>query len=602
MKKGGKKQKIVPDTSVLIDGLLSEYISQGKIKKAEIIIPEFVIDELQAQASSGKEIGFLGLQEIQKLRNFKDIKVEIVGRKPTLEEIRLARKGRIDALIRDVAKEYNAILYTRDLVQAEVAKAFGIKVVYIEKEPPKELHLEKFLTPDTMSLHFKENCYVYAKRGKPGNFKLVRASDKPLSKEELEEIIKQIFEFARQEENAWIEIDRNGATILQVNEMRISIARRPFSNAGEITLVRPIVKLTLDDYKLSDKLKERIRRKAEGIIIAGRPGSGKSTLAASLAEFYLKMGKIVKTMESPRDLQVSKEITQYSALDGDFVKTAEILLLVRPDYTIFDEMRTTRDFNVFSDMRLAGIGMVGVVHASQAIDAIQRFLGRVELGMLPHIVDTVIFVEDGRIKDVYELTLTVKVPTGMTEEDLARPVVEVRSFETGELKYEIYTYGEENVVVPIEAEKKKVSKIHELAKKEIFRHIKNYDSDARINFVGDNKVAIEVEAKAIPKLIGRKGRNIEKLEKKLGLKIEVIPKEKTLKERVPFEIEEKGKNITFFFDPKYEGKQVEFYINDEHIFSAIVGKKGRVKISKKSEVGKKVLSALVKGEEIKCFG
>ena len=464
-----KRQRIVPDTSILIDGLLSEYIEQGKIKKAEIIIPEFVIDELQAQASSGKEIGFLGLEEIQRLRNFKNIKVEIVGRKPTLEEIRLAKKGRIDALIRDVAKDYNAVLYTRDLVQAEVAKAFGIEVVYIEKEPPRELHLEKFLTSDTMSLHFKENCYVYAKRGKPGNFKLVRASDKPLSREKLEEIIKQIFEFARHEENAWVEIDRNGATVLQVNDMRISIARRPFSNATEITIVRPIVKLTLDDYKLSDKLKERITKKAEGIIIAGRPGSGKTTLAASLAEYYLKMGKIVKTMESPRDLQVSKEITQYSALDGDFVKTSEILLLVRPDYTIFDEMRTTRDFNVFSDMRLAGIGMIGVVHASQAIDAIQRFLGRVELGMLPHIVDTVIFVEDGKIKEVYELSLTVKVPTGMTEEDLARPVVEVRSFETGELKYEIYTYGEEKVVVPIEEEKKKISKIQELAKKEIYR-------------------------------------------------------------------------------------------------------------------------------------
>ena len=76
-------------------------------------------------------------------------------------------------------------------------------------------------------------------------------------------------------------------------------------------------------------------------------------------------------------------------------------------------------------------------------------MGRVELGMVPHILDTIIFVRDGSIKKVYELTLTVKVPSGMTEADLARPLVEVRDFESGAIEYEIYTYGDENVVVPV---------------------------------------------------------------------------------------------------------------------------------------------------------
>ena len=47
------------------------------------------------------------------------------------------------------------------------------------------------------------------------------------------------------------------------------------------------------------------------------------------------------------------------------------------------------------------------------------------------------------------MTLTVKVPSGMTEADLARPLVEVRDFESGAIEYEIYTYGDENVVVPV---------------------------------------------------------------------------------------------------------------------------------------------------------
>jgi len=128
-----KEEKIVPDTSILISKKLTELIDKGKLKKIKILIPEFVIGELQAQANKGKEIGFLGLEEIKELRKRK-IKIEFVGRKATIEEIKLAKKGRIDALIREVAKQYKATLYTRDLVQALVAEVFGTKVVYLPSE------------------------------------------------------------------------------------------------------------------------------------------------------------------------------------------------------------------------------------------------------------------------------------------------------------------------------------------------------------------------------------------------------------------------------------------------------------------------------------
>jgi len=39
--------------------------------------------------------------------------------------------------------------------------------------------------------------------------------------------------------------------------------------------------------------------------------------------------------------------------------------------------------------------------------------------------------------------MEVKVPSGMTEADLARPVVTVKDFETNKLEYELYSYGEE---------------------------------------------------------------------------------------------------------------------------------------------------------------
>ena len=362
------KEKIVPDTSVLISGILTDLIEKKEISEAEIIIPEFAVEELRAQASKGREIGFKGLEEMKKLRTlYSNVTLTKSGRRQTYEEIQLAKSGRIDALIIDVAREHGATIYTSDYVQYMFAEAEGIKTRYFKPyEKKAELTLSRMMTPDTMSLHLKEGTLPTAKRGKPGNFQLVKVSEGKIEAEELEKIIREIMDAARYEDDSFVEVAGHVASVVQHGDMRIAIARPPFSDGIEVTVVRPVAKLVLEDYKLSDKLKERLLKRTEGVLIAGPPGSGKSTFAASVAEFFEGRGKIVKTMESPRDLQVKPEITQYTKLKGSFENTADMLLLVRPDYTIYDEVRKTSDFEIFADMRLAGIGMIGVVHATGA--------------------------------------------------------------------------------------------------------------------------------------------------------------------------------------------------------------------------------------------
>ncbi|MDQ3561852.1 MAG: PINc/VapC family ATPase, partial [Thermoproteota archaeon] len=449
-----RNKKFVLDTSIIIDGEITKMLEAGNIEQeSDIIIPLAVLDELQSQASTNKEHGFVGLEEIKKMRELctaKNISLRFVGQRPDLDDIRLAKHGRIDAIIKDVAMLESATLITADYVQALVAEAQGIEAMHI-RTPTKttDLEFERYFDDTTMSVHLKEGTFPMAKRGKPGNFQLVKISQEKSTYHQLLNIIREVSEASRVTGTGSVEISRSGATVLQYGNFRIAITRPPFSDGLEVTIVRPIIRLELEDYNPSNKLMERLSGKAEGIVIAGPPGSGKSTLASSVAQFYTKRGKIVKTFESPRDLQVPDEVTQYGPLEGSFEKAVDILLLVRPDYTIFDEVRRAQDFEVFADMRLAGVGMVGVVHASSPLDAIQRFMGRVELGMVPHILDTIIFVREGSIKKVYELTLTVKVPSGMTEADLARPLVEVRDFESGVIEYEIYTFGDENVVVPV---------------------------------------------------------------------------------------------------------------------------------------------------------
>jgi len=596
--------KIISDTSILIDGKLSEFIEKGKLKDVEIIIPLAVLDELQAQASKGRESGFVGLNELKRLRKIceeKDIKIRFTGDRPSLEDIKLAHSGRLDALIRDVAKNEGGVLYTADYVQALVAEAEGVKVEHIPAEVKTTgLKFEKFFTEDTLSVHLKKDVPPVAKRGKPGNFQLVKIRQDPATVEEIENIIRQIVEATRISEEGYVEINRTGAMVIQLGNYRIAVARPPFSDGLEVTIVRPIVKLRLEDYRLSEKLMERLKEKSEGILIAGPPGSGKSTLAASLAEFYMKQGKIVKTLESPRDLQVDPEITQYGPLEGDFEKTAEILLLVRPDYSVYDEIRKTRDFEIFSDIRLAGVGMVGVVHASNAVDAIQRFVTRIELGMVPHIIDTIIFVKEGEVKKVYKLAMIVKVPTGMTEADLSRPLVEVRNFEDDKLEYEIYTFGEENIIIPISGTVQ-TSSVKKLAAERILQEIRKFDSNAKVELISDNRVLVKVDNKIIPRIIGKNGSMISEIEKRLGIGIDVEPNIPALGQEVNYGLNESGNSLEFVFDKRIVGKTASFYVEDKFLFSATVGKKANIKVGKDSEVGTELMRNVVGRKKVKVL-
>ncbi|MDQ3968825.1 MAG: PINc/VapC family ATPase [Thermoproteota archaeon] len=585
-------------------------LEAGNIEQeSDIIIPLAVLDELQSQASTNKEHGFVGLEEIKKMRELctaKNISLRFVGQRPDLDDIRLAKHGRIDAIIKDVAMHESATLITADYVQALVAEAQGIKAMHI-RTPTKttDLEFERYFDDTTMSVHLKEGTFPMAKRGKPGNFQLVKISQEKSTYHQLLNIIREVSEASRVTGTGSVEISRSGATVLQFGNFRIAITRPPFSDGLEVTIVRPIIRLELEDYNASNKLMDRLSGKAEGVVIAGPPGSGKSTLASSVAQFYTKRGKIVKTFESPRDLQVPDEVTQYGPLEGSFEKAVDILLLVRPDYTIFDEVRRAQDFEVFADMRLAGVGMVGVVHASSPLDAIQRFMGRVELGMVPHILDTIIFVREGSIKKVYELTLTVKVPSGMTEADLARPLVEVRDFESGVIEYEIYTFGDENVVVPVLKLAKggrMESGVHKLAQSKIMDIVRRFDPSAEVNIISDNKVLVRVSKEAAPRVIGKGGSTVSELEEMLGVKIDVEARTPTLGKEIEFDISETSSSINILVHDDVIGHTVDVYVEDEYILSSQVGKKARVKIDKRSESGKKILNAIIAGqEEIKVF-
>jgi len=610
-------EKIVPDTSVIIEGLLSEKIRNNELKADKIIIHEAVLAELEHQANLGKAIGFLGLDEIKRIKELAagNFEMSFGGERPRASEIRHASLGEIDSIIRQLAFEEDATLLTSDKVQSEVALARGIKIIYFKKPERgiKKLKLEKFFDETTMSVHLRENVMPYAKKGMPGKWDFVSLRKAVLKQEEIQDISREIIEDAKLRRDGFIEIEREGSTIVQLGKFRIVITRPAFSDGWEITAVRPVRTLSLEDYKLTEKLMKRIAEQAEGVLVAGAPGMGKSTFAQALAVFYASQDKIVKTVEAPRDLILPDNITQYAISHGDAQEIHDILLLSRPDYTIFDEMRNTDDFKLFADLRLAGVGMVGVVHATNPIDAIQRFIGRVEMGVIPQVIDTVVFIKNGFINKVLSLKMTVKVPSGMTEADLARPVVVVNDFETGKLVYEIYSYGEQTVVIPVQEAKQQSRGIHRLAQSAIEDEFRRYSRNAEVEVVSDNKCVVYVPEMDIARIIGKQGKTIEAIEKSLGMSIDIKELEGKSKEasdsskepdgekqtEVPYKLEIDKKTIKFNLDIKMQHKDVDVYLNDEFLMTAKAGKTGLIKVKKNNNIGRVILEGVNKGDKIR---
>jgi ATPase len=643
---------LVPDTSVLIDGRITAMIKTGEYKGVTIIVPEAVVAELEAQANNGREIGFSGLAELQQLSRMaeeKTIEVKFSGVRPSLEQVKLASGGEIDSMIRQIAIENNARFVTSDMVQAEVGRAKGLDVVYLKPQATDfvPLGIDQFFDEHTMAVYLKERIPPVAKKGTISDMKLVKIRDAPTTEYELRSLAQEILERAKRDPDGFIEVEKRGITIVQIGSMRIAIARRPFSDGMEITAVRPIVDVTLADYAKSDLLKAGLAGDKRGLLIVGSPGSGKTTLAQSVATYLADSGFVVKTMEAPRELQVPDNITQYTMLDGSMVNTADVLLLVRPDFVIFDELRKTEDFTVFGDMRLAGIGMVGVIHANGVRDAVQRFSDRVDFSVISQIINTIIFVREGIITKVYDLAFTIKVPEGMAGDLHIRPVTTVTDHETGELVLDIFRYDGETIVMPIigtpaaatktpevrqvgqpvvsavppvrtpamvpEITSRKESEEHpgwKLNEKEIQREIGRYtDGFVDVQMVSDTKAIVYIDDKDVPAAIGKGGKNISAIVNKLGIGIDIKPRSDIDRPQPRMSEEEFsiGSGVRIQTDkkqltivaPEQSGRIVDVFAGKEYLFTATVNETGEIHLAKNSSIAQEMIRRFQNNEVIK---
>ena len=163
--------------------------------------------------------------------------------------------------------------------------------------------------------------------------------------------------------------------------------------------------------------------------------------------------------------------------------------------------------------------------------------------MLPSIIDTIIFIEGGDILTVLVIKMTVKVPSGFRDRDLARPVVEVRDYKSGQLEFEIYSFGQDIVINPIKPKKSR--------------------------YTPSEYMDLSTYRKSKPKV-----------------------------ERINLDIEVKKDRITLRASPKYASQNIIIYANEEEIFTGSLSRKSEINLSLSNKEGRRILKEFDRNKNV----
>ncbi|MBC8378930.1 MAG: PIN/TRAM domain-containing protein [Planctomycetes bacterium] len=121
---------LVLDTSVIIDGRIAD-IAETKLFDAPLIVPRFVLNELQLIADSGDKIkrnrGRRGLDMLNKLQNSSFVEVKVDDTPPP----GLDEKTEVDQKLVAFSKDCNGRLVTNDFNLNKVASLRGVDVINI---------------------------------------------------------------------------------------------------------------------------------------------------------------------------------------------------------------------------------------------------------------------------------------------------------------------------------------------------------------------------------------------------------------------------------------------------------------------------------------
>lgn len=123
-------QPLVLDTSVIVDGRIAD-IASTRIIESEMIVPRFVLLELQTIADSSDKLkrvrGRRGLDMLNKLQSNEKIDIRILEAVPE----RSADNAGVDEMLVDLALQLNGKVVTNDYNLNKIAQLRGVSVINI---------------------------------------------------------------------------------------------------------------------------------------------------------------------------------------------------------------------------------------------------------------------------------------------------------------------------------------------------------------------------------------------------------------------------------------------------------------------------------------
>jgi len=121
---------LILDTSVIVDGRIAD-IASTKIIESQLIVPRFVLQELQTIADSSDKLkrirGRRGLDMLNKLQINENIEIRLLDTVPT----RAAPNAGVDEMLVDLALQLNGKVVTNDYNLNKVAQLRGVGVINI---------------------------------------------------------------------------------------------------------------------------------------------------------------------------------------------------------------------------------------------------------------------------------------------------------------------------------------------------------------------------------------------------------------------------------------------------------------------------------------
>jgi uncharacterized protein YacL len=122
-REGGGAKPVILDTSVIIDGRIADVI-ETKVMDARIIVPRFVLNELQQVADSQDKLkrnrGRRGLDVLNRLRKSQGVEVH---------DVELPGVNGVDAKLVRLAKNLDGRIATTDFNLNKVAQVQGVEVI-----------------------------------------------------------------------------------------------------------------------------------------------------------------------------------------------------------------------------------------------------------------------------------------------------------------------------------------------------------------------------------------------------------------------------------------------------------------------------------------